>query len=115
MFFKPSAIVASVLIGLAAAVTTIQPIGAYNELSLRSANGNTPTNIAFVNFRATPIHLWWISYDAKRVTGGTVAGNGGRQDMSTFLTHPWLITDEQSGEGLGIWFPVPGAGLVVVT
>lgn len=82
---------------------------------MRSANGNTQTSIAFVNFRATPVHLWWISYDATRVTGGTVAANGGRQDVTTFLTHPWLITDEQSGVGLGVWFPVPGGGLVVVT
>ncbi|KAJ6472557.1 hypothetical protein C8R45DRAFT_1164276 [Mycena sanguinolenta] len=114
MFFKPSAVVASFLIGLAATASTIQPIGAYNEPSVRSANGNTRTSIAFVNFRSTPVHLWWISYDAKRVTYGTVAANGGRQDMTTFLTHPWLITDEQSDAALGIWFPVPEGGLVVV-
>ncbi|KAJ7705127.1 hypothetical protein B0H14DRAFT_2416055, partial [Mycena olivaceomarginata] len=90
------------------ALTTIQPIGAYNEPSLRSANGNTQTSITFVNYRATPVHLWWISYDATRVTGGTVAANGGRQDMTTFLTHPWLITDEQSGVGFGGL--VPGSG-----
>ncbi|KAJ7803998.1 hypothetical protein B0H13DRAFT_2687568 [Mycena leptocephala] len=35
MFFKPFVVLASMLIGLAAALTTIQPIGAYNELGSR--------------------------------------------------------------------------------
>ncbi|KAF8177278.1 hypothetical protein K438DRAFT_1978576 [Mycena galopus ATCC 62051] len=113
MLFKPSVVVASIFISFASALTTIQPIGAYNEPSVRAANGNTQTSIAFVNYKSTPVHLWWISYDAMRVDYGTVAANGGRQDMSTFLTHPWVITD-QSGASLGVWFPVPDAGLVVV-
>ncbi|KAK7008208.1 hypothetical protein R3P38DRAFT_2551622, partial [Favolaschia claudopus] len=93
----------------------VQPIGVYNEPSLRSANSNTQAALKFVNFRATPVHLWWISFDAKRISYGTVAGHGGKMDMPTYLTHPWVITDDQSEEALGIWFPVPGKGLVVVT
>ncbi|KAJ7205424.1 von Hippel-Lindau disease tumor suppressor, beta/alpha domain-containing protein, partial [Mycena pura] len=65
-----------------------------SEPSLRSANSNTQTSVTFVNFRAKPIHLWWISFEATRVGYGTVAANGGRQDMTTYLTHPWVITDE---------------------
>ncbi|KAJ7870422.1 hypothetical protein B0H13DRAFT_2061715 [Mycena leptocephala] len=96
-------------------LVNIQPIGAYNEPSLRSANSTTKTSILFVNYRAKPIHVWWISFDPKRVSYGTVAGNGGKLDMSTtYLTHPWVITDEESGEALGIWMPIPDVGLVVV-
>ncbi|KAF9020594.1 hypothetical protein BDZ89DRAFT_1072109 [Hymenopellis radicata] len=95
-------------------LVNIQPIGAYNEPSLRSANSNTQTSIKFVNYKAKPVHLWWISFDAKRVSYGTVEGNGGKIDMRTYLTHPWVITDEESGEALGIWMPIPDGGLVVV-
>ncbi|KAF9020237.1 hypothetical protein BDZ89DRAFT_1072423 [Hymenopellis radicata] len=95
-------------------LVNIQPIGAYNEPSLRSANSNTQTSIKFVNYKAKPVHLWWISFDAKRVSYGTVEGNGGKMDMRTYLTHPWVITDEESGEALGIWMPIPDGGLVVV-
>ncbi|KZP19602.1 hypothetical protein FIBSPDRAFT_1045391 [Athelia psychrophila] len=96
-------------------LVNILPIGAYNEPSVRSANSNTQTNIAFVNFRANPVHIWWRSFDAQRVSYGVVAANGGRQDMRTYLTHPWVVTDEESGEALGVWMPIPEGGLVVVT
>ncbi|KAJ7855915.1 hypothetical protein B0H14DRAFT_727561 [Mycena olivaceomarginata] len=110
----PSATPQTIEGGVHRSFVNIQPIGAYNEPGLRSVNSNTETSITFVNFRAEPLHLWWISFEGRRVSYGTVDGGGGRVVIKTYLTHPWVITDEGSGEALGIWFPIPDRGLVVV-
>lgn len=82
---------------------------------MRSGNSNTQTRITFVNIRTRPVHLWWKSFDnGERVSHGVVGPNGGRQNMTTYLTHPWVITDEDSGEALGVWMPIPQSGRVLL-
>lgn len=81
---------------------------------MRSLKGDQSTNITFINTRSNPIHLYWRNYDGARVSYGTVAANGGRKDQQTFVTHPWVITDDNTGEVLGIWNPVEVDGRVIV-
>jgi hypothetical protein len=91
----------------------LHPINAGNEPNMRSLNSNFPTNVSFVNLRNTPIHLWWLNFEGKRVSYGTVQPYG-RQEMNTYETHPWVIVAEGSNQALGIWLPVAEKGLLLV-
>jgi len=80
---------------------------------MRSLNSKYPTPVSFVNLRNTSIHLWWLDFQGKRVSYGTVQPNR-RLEMNTYETHPWVIVDESSNQALGIWLPVAEKGLVLV-
>jgi hypothetical protein len=80
---------------------------------MRSLNSTFPTHVSFINQRKTPIQLWWLNFEGKRVSYGVVQPYN-RQEMNTYETHPWLIIDESSDEALGIWLPVAEKGLVLV-
>lgn len=65
------------------------------------------TSIVFINTRSTPIHLYWPDYSGECDSFGVIPPDGGRRNMpSTYLTHPWVITDDTTSEVLGIWNPV---------
>ncbi len=66
-----------------------------------------------MNMRASLVHLWWRNYDGKRVSYGSVQPNA-PMEMTTYVTHPWVITDEETGLSLGIWNPTVETGLILI-
>ena len=60
---------------------------------LKSIDSKVETSIKFVNRSGQTIKVYWLDYDGNRKLYKTLLA---RQlyDQETFLTHPWLITDE---------------------
>ena len=72
------------------------------ERGLRSVNGNFHTQVRFVNDSARPLQTYWLDYQGKRVAYKVVPPHGS-YTQPTYLTHPWVVTDE--GRCLGVYFP----------
>ncbi|HEY1722363.1 MAG TPA: hypothetical protein VGG27_14065 [Magnetospirillaceae bacterium] len=63
------------------------------ESKLQSYVGNISTAVNFVNRSTRLIKAFWINYQGQRVFYFDVPpGQSHRQQ--TFVTHPWVITDE---------------------
>ncbi len=73
------------------------------ESSLRSIEGVASTTIQFVNFTSQDIQVYWLNYEGRRVLYKTLTARENYL-QSTFLTHPWVVTDT-SGRCLGIFLP----------
>src|SRR5262249_31930988 len=71
---------------------------------LKSTQGKVETAITFVNRSKQTIKVVWIDYDGKRQFRETVKAGESYVPRRTFLTHPWLITD-QDENAWDIYFP----------
>lgn len=105
-----------------ATVASITGKSCSEESSLKSASSATSTNITFKNSSSGKIHIYWLDFNGKRVeygkSGGQASGGidaGVSYTQQTYLTHPWLITDDQ-GNCQGIYFaPTAGGSTVEIT
>ncbi|MCB1658790.1 MAG: hypothetical protein KDI39_11240 [Pseudomonadales bacterium] len=59
----------------------------------------------FVNQRGSNMSIYWLDYSAKRVSYKQNLPTGQTHVQGTFVTHPWLITDN-TGACMGIYRPV---------
>ncbi len=91
-------------------------VGCDQEGSLKSLNSDTAAYIRFTNSTNQPVTVHWINYDGKRDPSADQIRTlkpGETRSHSTFLTHPFLVTDA-SGKCLGIYQPIQEPGLVVI-
>ncbi|EPS36470.1 hypothetical protein H072_10039 [Dactylellina haptotyla CBS 200.50] len=95
-------------------ITLIQPIHPDNERGSKSVSGDKPTKVYFINNRTSPVHLWWLDYEGRRVSYGSVGANGDTKEMDTYVTHPWVVIDESTEEVLGIYHPGTRTGRVIL-
>lgn len=101
---------ASVSVGLPnpleiASVSGLKASSCSEEASLRSINSDTASRVNFKNNSEGRIKIYWLNNQGQRVeykVGGLASGQTHQQN--TFVTHPWLITNEQ-GQCLGIYTP----------
>jgi hypothetical protein len=63
------------------------------DAGITSINSDVETKITFVNNASETIKVYWLSFEGKRVLYHTLKP-GEAAEQVTFLTHPWLITDE---------------------
>jgi hypothetical protein len=83
------------------------------ESSLKSATSTQSTNITFKNSSSGRIKLYWLDFSGKRVEyhqGGLATGASHTQQ--TFVTHPWVITNEQ-GDCMGIYTATETTGVTL--
>lgn len=73
------------------------------EKSLKSLNANEATKFTFKNSSDKTLKFYWLNYQGARVHYKDVKA-GASYTQSTFVTHPWIITDE-SENCLGIYTP----------
>lgn len=73
------------------------------ETHAYSINGEVATSIIFRNTASTPRKIWWLSYDGQRKFYKKLAPQESYV-QSTYLTHPWLVTDDD-GNALTIHYP----------
>lgn len=59
----------------------------------------------FVNQRGSNMNVYWLDYNTGRVSYRPNLATGQTHNQQTFVTHPWLITDN-SGACVGIYRPV---------
>jgi hypothetical protein len=64
---------------------------------LRSGNSTTAALIHFVNRGDSAVDIYWINFAGDRVLYRSGLAVGATWDVSTFLTHPWLVVVAGTG------------------
>lgn len=80
------------------------------EGTIRSANGEA-TNIRFTNSAEGRVTVYWLDRQGSRVEYKKLA-KGESYTQPTFVTHPWLIANEQD-QCMGIYLPEQGGTVSV--
>jgi von Hippel-Lindau disease tumor supressor len=83
------------------------------EAELRSLTGDTATEITFVNDSPRPARTYWLNYQGQRVFYNELAP-GKWYTQKTYVTHPWIITNNQAGECAAIYQPTPSPRTVTI-
>ena len=76
---------------------------AAEEKGIKSTNGDVDASIKFVNKSAQTVKIYWLDYDGDRKLYQTLK-DGEVYSQGTFLTHPWLITDDND-DAWYVYFP----------
>ncbi|MGP0058997.1 MAG: caspase family protein [Beijerinckiaceae bacterium] len=79
------------------------PARCSDEQSLKSVDARRPTGISFKNSRDTSIRIFWIDYAGKRKLYGSLS-YGQSLSLQTFMTHPWVITNNVD-TCIGVYLP----------
>ncbi len=66
---------------------------------LKSDHSRIATTITFVNKSGEPVRIYWLDFNGDRVLYGKL-GSEDALTLATFLTHPWLITDDSGS----VWY-----------
>ena len=66
------------------------------EAQSHSLNSNTATSYTITNHLVTTVTLFWLNFEGKRVKYFDLAA-GETKDQATFITHPWVVADQQGG------------------
>lgn len=75
--------------------------------NLKSTDGNEKATLNFENKFGEDVNLYWIDYNGNPVLYTTIKPNK-TYSQQTFMTHPWVITD-QNGNKIGDLLPnIPG-------
>ena len=83
------------------------------EKGTKSISGDVETTIKFVNKSKQTIKVYWLDYEGERVARETVKDGGSYEVAKTYLTHPWLITDEKDNARY-VYFPDAQARTVTI-
>jgi von Hippel-Lindau disease tumor supressor len=73
------------------------------EKDLKSARSDVETRIVFVNKSGRTVKLYWLDYKGARNLYQSLE-DGRSYNMRTYLTHPWVITDERDNAWY-VYFP----------
>lgn len=65
--------------------------------SFRSIPGGEPTLVTLVNASARKLEVFWLSYEGRERSAGTLVP-GGRIRAQTYVGHCWRIVDAITGE-----------------
>jgi len=75
------------------------------EAGIKSTNSLISTSITFINKSERTVNIFWIDYQGKRKFYLRLP-SGQIHNQPTFLTHPWLITDDNDN---ALWLYYPDA------
>jgi CHAT domain/VHL beta domain len=85
-----------------------------DEIQYRSLSGKVPTAIQIINKRKLPIKVYWLNYQGERQYYFDLEA-GKKRHQKTFVSHPWLITDNQNSPTcLGIFSPTNKLGSIIL-
>jgi hypothetical protein len=73
------------------------------ESDIKSVSSAVETTISFTNKSGKTVKVYWLDYNGHRKLYRTLK-DGQSQDQVTYLTHPWLITDEND-DAWYVYFP----------
>lgn len=74
------------------------------EAGLKSGEYEIATTIKFTNKSKQTVKVYWINFDGERETRMTLKDGETYEVETTYLTHPWLVTDENDNAWY-IYFP----------
>ena len=73
------------------------------EKGIKSVDGEVEAKIEFENKSGKTVKVYWLDYEGNRQLYQTLK-DGESHEQETFLTHPWLITDEDDNAWY-LYFP----------
>jgi hypothetical protein len=73
------------------------------EKGLKSTSGDVEASVKFVNKSKQTVKVYWLDYDGERKLYQTLKEDES-YDQMTYLTHPWLVTDENDNAWY-VYFP----------
>ena len=82
----------------------IEEYACSGEGRIKSSSGAS-IYMDFVNQRGSNMNVFWLDYNTGRVSYRPNLATGQTHNQQTYVTHPWLITDN-SGACVGIYRPV---------
>jgi hypothetical protein len=85
--------------------SALAPVSCDEEKNLRASAARYSTKIGFLNNRSTRVQTYWLNDSGARVRYSELAP-GQSVEQSTFVTHPWLVADEQD-RCIAIYLPNP--------
>ncbi|MDO9177551.1 MAG: hypothetical protein Q7U16_04370 [Agitococcus sp.] len=85
-------------------VNGIEEYACSGEGRIKSSSGAS-IYMDFVNQRGSNMNVYWLNYNTGRVSYKSNLATGQTHNQQTFVTHPWLITDN-TGACVGIYRPV---------
>src|SRR5271165_87321 len=99
---------------LAQSLPLLTPMTPAATLALISENGDTPTSIEFVNDYSGAVTVNWIDYSGTIEFYMTLSP-GQSYVQPTFVTHPWIIYDANTGVALEGFLPIAQAAEALIT
>lgn len=63
------------------------------EKGAKSQAGEVTAQITFINKSGSNVKVFWLNYEGKRILYAELK-DGESYNVDTYLTHPWLITDQ---------------------
>ena len=65
---------------------------------LRSLNNYQPSYVRFYNTTHRHVRIYWLDFKGKPVRYSDLYSYQQWIDVNTFVTHPWIFIDEETGE-----------------
>ena len=69
-----------------------------NKRPLRSINNRQPSYIRFFNTTQRHVQIYWLDSKGKPVLYSDLYSYEQWVDVNTFVTHPWIFVDEETGD-----------------
>jgi von Hippel-Lindau disease tumor supressor len=73
------------------------------EKGIKSVSHDVEATLKFVNKSGKTVKVYWLDYEGDRKLYQTLQ-DGESYDQPTYLTHPWVITDEND-DAWYVYFP----------
>ncbi|XP_051159966.1 von Hippel-Lindau disease tumor suppressor isoform X1 [Leptopilina boulardi] len=67
---------------------------------LRSINNHQPAYVRFCNTTHRHVRIYWLDFKGNTVRFSDLSSYAQWIDVNTFVTHPWIFYDEETGERL---------------
>jgi von Hippel-Lindau disease tumor supressor len=71
----------------------IEALRCSEERDAKSIEGKDATTLLFQNNRGSTVRIYWLDYQGQRKFYAELPP-GRQQVMRTYMTHPWIVTDE---------------------
>jgi hypothetical protein len=91
----------------------LQDVGCAGEDGFQSKEGPQSTQITFINRSDRPVRTYWLNYQGKRVFYSEIAP-GRSYVQQTYVTHPWVITNDRSGNCIALFLPASFPATAVI-
>lgn len=82
------------------------------ERSIKSDVSDAPTKVVFKNESGSPIKIYWLDYEGKRVFYNELL-DGRSYTQDTYMTHPWVVTGP-NGQCVLLFRPLRGATVATI-
>lgn len=102
-YIKQLLVVVLALMGASQLAGAAQLHRAEKDKVAYSVSGKFKTAIQFANQSGDVRKIYWLDYEGKRSLYQTLSA-GQTYEVDTFLTHPWLITNNND-DALEIYYP----------